>query len=179
MNKKKLFILIFILIIIGAIIYSIISNNSTIVENNDEDYFNYTPQEEISDEQLRETIITLYYLNPETNELKSEGKLIDANELLKNPYKTIIQSLIDGPKDTTLQNVFPENTRIIDANITKNCVILNFSEELLNYKDDTQKYNIINSILNSLSQLNEVNSIKLLVNNETSENIDEEYSVIY
>lgn len=179
MNKKKIFTILFLIIIIGVIIYSIIQHKQKVNNTNEDNYLDYTPQEEISDEQLRETTITLYYLNPETNELKSEGKLIDANELLTNPYKVIVQKLIEGPKDESLQSVFPENTRLIDASITNNCVLLNFSEELLNYKDDTQKYNIINSILNSLTQLNEVNSIKILINNNPVEGIDEEYSAIY
>ena len=78
-----------------------------------------------------------------------------------------------------LQNVFPENTKILGTSIENGCVTLNFSEEILNYKDDVQKYNIINSILNSLNQLNEVNSIKILVNNKTSEKFDEQYTAIH
>ena len=76
---------------------------------------NYTPQEEISDSQSRETTITLYFLDKETNKLKSESKLIDANELLKNPYKIIVQKLIEGPHDENLQSVFPENTLSVSS----------------------------------------------------------------
>ena len=175
--KKKILLVIFILIIFGVILYFLI-NNITITKNNQNGYMDYTPQEEISDSQSRETTITLYFLNPETNELKSEGRTIDANELLKNPYKTIVEKLIEGPTDEKLQNVFPENTRLIDANLSNNCVTLNFSEELLNFKDDVQKYNIINSILDSLVQLNEVDSIKLLINNETKDGLSQEYTSI-
>ena len=46
------------------------------------------------------------FLNPETNQLKSEGKLVNANELLKNPYKFIVQKLIEGPSDKSLTNIF-------------------------------------------------------------------------
>ena len=77
-----------------------------------------------------------------------------------------------------MQSVFPEKTRIIDAKLEKNCVILNFSEEILNYQDDTQKYNMINCILNSLTQLNEVNSIKFTINGETKNQLNEEYCEI-
>jgi hypothetical protein len=177
MKKKKIFALIAIIIIIGAVIYSVIQNRSNQSSDPDE-ISEYTPEQEISDEQLRETILTLYFLDAETQTLKSEGKLVDSSVLLNNPYKLIVQSLIDGPKSDTLQSVFPENTRIIDASIEKNCVILNFSEELLNFEDDTQKYNIINSILNSLTQLTEVNSIKFLVNGEISDKMNEEYSAL-
>ena len=174
--KKKIIILIILLVIIGGIIFVIFNNNKINGENSKIE--EYTPQEEISDKQLRETIITLYYLDKETQTIKSEGKLIDSSELLKNPYQLIVQYLIDGPQNENLQSVFPEKTRIIDAKLEKNCVILNFSEEILNYQDDTQKYNMINCILNSLTQLNEVNSIKFTINGETKNQLNEEYCEI-
>ena len=173
--KKKLPILFLILIILGVIIYFIFSHIS--ITKND-DYINYTPEEEISESQSRETTINLYFLNPENNQLKSEGRNISTNELLKNPYKVIVQKLIDGPSDDKLKNVFPEGTRLINATLSNDCVLLNFSEELLNFKDDVQKYNIINSILDSLTQLNEVNSIKILINNEPNDKISQEYTSI-
>lgn len=178
MKKKNIYIIIAIIIIIGAVIYSVIQYNTT-NSYNTEELADYTPEEEISDEQLRQTTLTLYFLDTETGTLKSEGRLVDSTVLLENPYKYIVQALIDGPKSETLQTVFPENTRIIDANIEQNCITLNFSEEILNYEDDTQKYNILNSILNSLTQLTEVNSIKILVNGEISESMNEEYCAIY
>ena len=174
MNKKKLILVFLVVIIIGVIAYFII-NNITISKN--ESYLNYIPKEEISDEQLQETSISLYFLNPETNQLKSEGKLVNANDLLQNPYKFIVQKLIEGPSDKSLINVFPDNTRLIDASLQNTCVTLNFSDDLLKFKDDAQKFNIINSILNSLAQLNEVNSIKILINNEPHQGIDQEYSI--
>ena len=177
MNKKKLILLLFVLAIIGVIVYFIFSNIS-ITKNGDDDYLNYTPQEEISDIQVKETQITLYFLDKETNKLKSSSKMVSANDLIKNPYKVIVEKLLEGPSDEKLQTVFPVNTRLIDANFSNNCVTLNFSEELLNFKNDTEKFNIINSILNSLSQLSEVNSIKILINNEPHEGIDAEFSTI-
>ena len=98
--------------------------------------------------------------------------------MLQNPYKIIVQKLIEGPSDNSLINVFPENTRLIEASLQNNCVTLNFSDDLLNFKDEAQKFNIINSILNSLAQLNEVNSIKILINNEPHQGIDQEYSIM-
>ena len=172
MTKKPLIIVI---ILIGVLAYFLI-NNISITKNNE--YMDYTPQEEISENQTKQTSINLYFLNPETNNLKSEGRSVSANELLKNPYKLIVEKLIEGPENNKLQKVFPENTRLIDANLNNNCVTLNFSEEFMNFKDDIQKYNIINSILNSLTQLNEVESIKILINNETKDGLSQEYTTI-
>ena len=173
--KKKFFLMLIGLIIIGAIVYFVV-NHISIVKN--DDYMEYTPEEELSDSQSKETTINLYFLNTENNQLKSEAQTINTNDLLKNPYKTIVEKLIEGPIDKKLTNVFPEGSRIIDAKLSNNCVVLNFSEELLNFKDDIQKYNIINSVLNTLTQLNEVNSIKILINNEQNDKISKEYTSI-
>ncbi len=178
MKRKKLILIIAIIIILGIIIFAVVKNN-TQEEENQQELAEYTPEEEITDEQLRETIVTLFFLDEESQSLKSEGKLVDSSVLLQNPYKQIVQYLIDGPTSENLKKVFPENTRIIEASIEKNCVTLNFSKELLNFESDEQKYNIINSILNSLTQLTEVNSIKFLIDGKTSEEINEEYTAIY
>ena len=175
MNTKKIIcIFLTILIVIGVFIF--LAKNK---KNTEENINEFTPQEEISGEQMRETIVSLYFLNPDTKELQSEGRLVDSKLLLQNPYKLIVELLINGPKNEDLTSVFPDNTRILDANIENSCVTLNFSEEITNFKDDNQKHNIINSILNSLSALNEVDSIKILINNKENKNYNEKYSAIY
>ena len=176
-NKKIIFVILAIIVAIIIIISLIVNNKNSGNSNNQ--FSEYTPEEEISDEQMRETTVTLYFLQQGTEALKSEGRLISATKLLENPYQEIVNLLIEGPQNTDLTNVFPENTRLLDSKIENHCVTLNFSEEIANFKDDVQKYNIINSILNSLTELNEVNSIKILVNNQTNENFEEEYSAIY
>lgn len=176
-NKKIFFLLISVLIIILVSLFFIIKNfkteNST-KENNE--YSDYIPEEEISNKQMRETNVILYFIDSD-NKIQNEKKLIDSALLLQNPYKQLVELLISGPQSENLKKVFPDNTKILDAKLENNCVILNFSEELQNYKEDSQKYNIINTILNTLTQLNEVNSIKILINNENSDKFNEEYSL--
>lgn len=174
-NKKIFFLLILVLIIIVISLFFIIKNfkqNNSNKEQNQ--YLDYTPEEEISNKQMRETNLTLYFIDKE-NKIQTEKRLIDSAELLQDPYKKLISLLISGPESENLSNVFPENTKILDTKLENNCAILNFSEEIQNYNDDTQKYNIINTILNTLTQLNEVNSIKILINNETVDKFNEEY----
>ena len=49
------------------------------------------------------------------------------------------------------------------------------SNEILNYKDENEKLKIINSIVNTLTNLKEINSIKILVNGSENENFSDEY----
>ena len=87
--NKKIIIAIISLLIIGGGIFFIYKNISKEKKKEDE-YQDYTPQEEISDEQNRQTKVTLYFENSETGELESEIRLIDANTLIKEPEKEII-----------------------------------------------------------------------------------------
>ena len=177
MKKNKIILIItfvaIILIILGLFINQNNSKNTNSKEND------YTPQEEISDSQMRSTIVSLYFLDTKTNNIKSEGRQIDSIELLQNPYLTLIKLLIDGPKNADLKPILPENTQIIEASI-KNCnVTLNFSNEILNFSDETQKFNIINSILKTLSELNEVESFCILTNGEINHEFPDTYSIIH
>ena len=164
-NKKILLLLIAVLIMVLLALFFIVKNfNKEILTT--ENIIEITPEEEINSKQLRETIVTLYFLDKNSGTLKNEGKLIDSKELLNNPYKKILELLLLGPQSDSLTSVFPENVKILDTEINSGCVTLNFSEELLNYSDEVQKNNIINALLKTLTELNEVDSIKILINNE-------------
>ena len=177
-NKKLFYLLICVLIIILVVLFFIVKkfNSKSSTEEN-VSISDYTPEEEISSEQLRETVVNLYFLEQNSSNLKSEGRHIDSLSLLQNPYKELVELLLSGPETSGLVKVFPENTKILDATLENNCVTLNFSEDLLNCNDENQKYNIINSILNTLTSLNEVNSIKIVINGKASDKFDEEYSI--
>ncbi len=172
MKKKTIIsIIIFIIIILG--IYFIYKNIE--IKKVEDEYQDYTPEEEISDSQTRQTKIILYFENIETGELETEIKLIDANLLIKNPYKELIDLLIKGPQSSNLKKLIPDGTRLNDVNIEKNCAIINFSEEFLNYENEEKKLKIINSIVNTLTNLKEINSVSFLINGEKNEKLNEIY----
>lgn len=172
MKKKTIIsIIIFIIIILG--IYFIYKNIE--IKKVEDEYQDYTPEEEISDSQTRQTKIILYFENIEIGELETEIKLIDANLLIKNPYKELIDLLIKGPQSSNLKKLIPDGTRLNDVNIEKNCAIINFSEEFLNYENEEKKLKIINSIVNTLTNLKEINSVSFLINGEKNEKLNEIY----
>ena len=72
MKKKTIIsIIIFIIIILG--IYFIYKNIE--IKKVEDEYQDYTPEEEISDSQTRQTKIILYFENIETGELETEIKI--------------------------------------------------------------------------------------------------------
>ena len=145
MKKKRVIaIIVFIIIIImGFLIYKNVS-----IENKEDEYQDYVPEEEISEEQMRQTKVVLYFANNETGELETEIKVVDANTLIKNPEKQIMELLIKGPQSSSLKKLIPDGTVLNDIKIEESCAIINVSKEFLNYQNDEEKYNIINSIVN-------------------------------
>lgn len=145
------------------------------VKKIENEYQDYTPQEEISDVQSRQTKILLYFENIETKNLEAETQIIDANLLIENPYKKLIEFLIKGPQSTKLKKLIPDKTILNDVTVEKGCAIINFSTEFLNYENEENKLKIINSIVSTLTNLKEINSVSFLINGEKNENISEIY----
>lgn len=155
--------------VIFALIFVIILGWLVSVNKNAENNINeIIPQEEISDNQLRQTIITLYFMNKETGELEPEARQIDAKLLLENPYEKILNKLFEGPKNENLIEIIPEGTKINKIEIKDEIVYIDFSDNFINEQTlgEKQEKLIINSILKTLIELNEVNGIKILINGE-------------
>lgn len=139
----------------------------------------YIPQEEISEKQLRQTIVSLYFKSKETKELTPEARLIDIKEIINNPYDELVQLLIEGPKNDKNERIIPENTKLNKSYMDDDCVVLDFSEEILNYNkdDDSLKSNLINCLVKTLTQLTEVNKVKILINGNENTEFNEVYVI--
>ena len=177
MNKKIVIIFTVLLIIIlvgGYFVINYFKNQEeeTIIEE-------YVPQEEITEEQNRQTIVSLYFLEKETYELAPEARLVDIKEIMNTPYDKLVNMLIEGPKNEKYTKVIPENTKLNQTYKEKDMVYLDFSKEFLNYnkEDPTVKQNIIDSLVKTLIQLTEVNSIKILIDGEENAEFNEVYSL--
>lgn len=167
--NKKVFIIIGIIAVPIIVVFCFITINNQ--ERNETNIIEeYIPQEEISDEEIRKTIISLYFKNIENNKLTPESKCIDVKELKDNPYKTLINFLIKGPENNKLESAIPENTKINDAYIKGDIVYLDFSKEFIDNapKGIEEESLIVYSLANTLTELNEVNGIMILINGEES-----------
>lgn len=164
------------LVIVGIGVFFIFRNIE--IKKIENEYQDYIPQEEISDEQSRQTKVLLYFENIENRQLEIETKIIDANLLIENPEKKLIEYLIKGPQNDKLKKLIPDGTILNDVKIENGCAIINFSNEFLNYENEENKLKIINSIVNTLTNLKEINSIKILINGKENENLLDEYCKI-
>lgn len=148
--------------------------NDSIGENN---ILNeYTPLEEITEEQNRQTVISLYFKNKSTGELIPEARRVDSKNLLEEPYKYLVELLISGPENNELESCIPLDTRVISASMSGSTLELNLSKEFTENHQGTleEEEKTIKSIVNTLTELNEVNAIKILIEGQENEQFKDE-----
>lgn len=172
MSKKvfRMIVVILILGIIGVGIYLFLQNTP---ENNETEI---QPQEEITEEQMRQTIVTLYYQNKETKELMPEGRMVDAKTLLTDPYTTLLELLMEAPKNEKLQSAIPEGTRVLKTELKGDMVYVDLSKEFIdNHAEGLEaETTTVYAIVNTLTELNEVNSVKILINGKEDQSFKDE-----
>ena len=176
MNKK--YIIIFVLLFLIALIAGVFTIKKLKAKTQEEVSSieeEYTPEEEITEEQTqnRDTIVTVYYLNKETGKIMPEARVVDVREMINNPYQTLMQLLVEGPKSEKLERIVPEKTMILGTTLKDDCVTINVSSEILNF--DKQKDNVIASIVNTLTELNEVNKVKIIVEGQENNEFNQVY----
>lgn len=165
--KNKRVILISAIVVIIIVIILICCNikvekiEDNIIENE------ITPEEEISDEQLRETTISLYYIN-ENNEITSEIRKLDSKILLNNPYEEVMNLLLSGPKSDNLKSVIPEDVKVNSITKSGECLVLDFSKEFIeNQVDNVETQGlVISQIVDTMTQFTEINAVKILIDGE-------------
>lgn len=180
MKNKKIFIIFLILLIIILVAgYFVIKYLKEKNNKQEEITGEYTPQEEISEEQSRQTIVSLYFPSKETKELVPEARMIDIKEILNDASDKLVNLLIEGPKSDTEERIIPENTKLLKTYMEGDCVTLDFSAEFLNYDktDEKTKENLINSLVNTLTQLTEVNKVKILIDGSENEEFNDVYTI--
>jgi len=162
-NKKltKLGIIIGLIILLVILIWFL-------TKDSDVEFIEYTPEEEITEEQSRQTMIKLYFKNKETGQLDTETRLIDVKNLAKNPYELLVNMLIEGPKNDKLERVIPEGTKTNKIELQENVVVIDFFEGFIkNHKGGLdEESRTIYSIVNTLTELTEVDGVKILINGE-------------
>ncbi len=178
-NKKIIIIsAVILLVILLIILWSFINSDEEVINNVQE----IIPEEEITDTQLRNTSISLYFINKNTGEIEVESRIIDSKKLLENPYKELLNLWIKGPNNELLTTGCSREININNIEINKNCAIIDFNEKFLEKinNENINELKIIYCIVDTLTELTEIDSVKILINGKDNIyfgniNLSEEY----
>lgn len=120
--------------------------------------------------------ITLYYPNKSMDKLIPKTRQIE--EITNNLEIEILERLIEGIDDSNIKNLIPKNTKVRSLDISDQIAYINLSSEVkrkdLNQKEEAL---LVYSIVNTITQLDSVNSVQLLIDGERSESLANYYSI--
>lgn len=110
----------------------------------------------------------MYFNQKDTNTLVPEARNIDVRELTKEPYQTLMNLLISGPKDEKLERTIPEGTKINKIELKENILRIDLSKEFIeNHTQGVESQaRTIYSIVNTMTGLNEVDAVKIIIDGD-------------
>ncbi|AOT72787.1 GerMN domain-containing protein [Geosporobacter ferrireducens] len=122
--------------------------------------------------------LNLYFGSPDYKRLVIEKRVIVSEELSEE--KVIMEELIKGPRNKILKVSIPPETKLLSVNTTDGICYVNLSNEFLNTYRWSQQMNeaiTIWSIVNSLTELNEIQGVQILVEGNKVDVIEKYYSL--
>lgn len=111
--------------------------------------------------------ITLYFANK-----KGDGLVREVHEVHYSSNismeKLVIEHLIEGPESDQSQNAIPPETKIVSVSVLDGVCYLSLDEGFLSQNYEIKEPIVIYSIVNSLSEISNINKVQISVNGDTS-----------
>lgn len=113
--------------------------------------------------------VKIYFSGPQAQYLVPESRNLRVNSL---PTK-LIKELITGPESEKLGTTIPKGTELLNIKLEDKLATVNFSQELTenHWGGTTGEMMTVYSIVNTLTQLEEINQVQVLVEGEKLETL--------
>lgn len=86
-----------------------------------------------------------------------------------------MELLIGGPESEKLERIIPEDTILLGSTKEDDCITLNLSSAIQKLEKEEQRQNLIQTIVNTLTELTEVNKVKILVEGQECKEYNQTY----
>lgn len=111
--------------------------------------------------------LLLYFASTDGKALvESERTVLNDSSMAME--KLVMKLLIEGPSDSSARAVLPDTVSILDISIRSGTCYVNFDSSFLTDTMDLKPEIIIYSIVNSLSELNEISQVQIMVNGSSN-----------
>ena len=128
------------------------------------DSFVENPGEKINN--IQEANLTLYFASTTGDGLVRETQHVyySSNTSLE---KLIMERLLDGPKSSNARSAIPDTTQLVSVSVMDGACLVNLDEGFLNQNFEIKEDVIIYSIVDSLTELDTINTVQIAVNGKT------------
>lgn len=143
----------------------LVSENGVLIGRMNEESFVENPGKQIIGSQER--ILRLYFSNAEGTMLKVENRKVRASSNV-SMEKLIVEQLIEGTKSADARSTLPSDSKIITISVNEGVCYVNLDEAVVNQNTDVSEDVILYSIVNSLTELDTVQKVQILINGDTT-----------
>lgn len=126
------------------------------------------PSDYVDPENAQKESIKLYFPNSDSTALGSEVREVEIQNM-PSLEKAVVTELIAGPKDKKLSNALPEGTKLLNIETKDKICYVTFSKEFINNagSGSYETTMILYSVVNSLCELDTVDSVQILIEGKT------------
>jgi germination protein M len=117
-------------------------------------------------------MVKLYFVDASGEKLVAEERSIEVKQSLTLEYQ-IVDQLLAGPEDSSFKSTIPAETKIKDIKTEDGICYVNLSGEFINKNAGSEQSTalMVYSIVNSLTELENVNRVQFLIEGEKVEGI--------
>lgn len=113
-----------------------------------------------------ETSLTLYFSSKDGTELVKETRTVHYSTNI-SMEKLIMEQLIEGPKKSNSLSTLPMGTKLITVSVVDGVCYVNLSDSFKNQNAEVNEEIVLYSIVNSLTEVQNVTKVQISVNGST------------
>lgn len=130
-----------------------------------EESFIENPGEQINS--IQTASITLYFSNPKGDALLQEVQEVHYSSNI-SLEKLVVEQLLKGPQGDEGRSAIPDGTKLVNVSVLDGVCFVNLDEKFLNQNYEIAEPVVIYSIVNSLTELSNVNKVQISVNGDSN-----------
>lgn len=115
---------------------------------------------------IQEAVLTLYFSNEEGTALVKEVRTVHYSSN-KSLEKLVMEQLLAGPKKKVSKATIPSETKLLNISVAENVCYVNLDEAISGKNSQITEQVVLYSIVNSLTELNNVNKVQISINGDT------------
>ena len=146
-----------------------VNGDGSIVRSMSKDSFVENPGKQINSSNY--TVLTLYFANKDGTGLEKEECEVHYSSNISLD-KLVMTKLIEGPEHSDLQATLPSGTKIVMVSVADGICYVNLDETFRNdQNNEILEQVVLYSIVNSLTELPDVDKVQLSINGDSSGNL--------
>ena len=124
-------------------------------------------------EHMKKMKVKVYYPDESGLRLVGVNREVEVNDSDESKYKAAVEAVMTPPKEKNLAKVAPNNSSLIDVKVKDGTAMVNLSKNIKVgfVGGSTGEELLIGSVVNTLTEFKEVNSVKFLIDGQEVETL--------